>query len=177
MFWARFTASFATFAELQNDEKTRTFLVVEVGAGHHEFKALADALVPSLRTLRQKEYYSEPRFHASIGWALMSSPPTPETVLPSYKDTSTDVEPSETPTEPGAEEHSPEVQSRMTSTHLSSNPSLTTFLTIPHFPEPLIPTLIEQFRATLVETSAARFEVEAICVKIGKEVSRWRLAG
>lgn len=38
MFCAKFTASFATFAELQYDEKTRTFLAVEVGAGHLEVR-------------------------------------------------------------------------------------------------------------------------------------------
>ena len=32
----RFKASFATFSELMNDEKTRTFLTLEVGAGHNE---------------------------------------------------------------------------------------------------------------------------------------------
>lgn len=31
-----FRASFATFSELINDEKTRTFLTLEVGAGHNE---------------------------------------------------------------------------------------------------------------------------------------------
>ena len=31
-----FTASFATLSELVNDEKTRTFLTFEVGAGHDE---------------------------------------------------------------------------------------------------------------------------------------------
>ena len=31
-----FDASFATFSELQNDEKTRTFLTIEVGGGHNE---------------------------------------------------------------------------------------------------------------------------------------------
>jgi hypothetical protein len=32
----RFMVSFAAFSELTNDEKTRTFLAVEIGAGHHE---------------------------------------------------------------------------------------------------------------------------------------------
>ncbi|KAL0960875.1 hypothetical protein HGRIS_005890 [Hohenbuehelia grisea] len=31
-----FKASFATFTDLTNDERTRTFLAMEVGAGHHE---------------------------------------------------------------------------------------------------------------------------------------------
>lgn len=36
----RFTLSFTSFAELQNDEHTRTFLVMEIGAGHHEVRPL-----------------------------------------------------------------------------------------------------------------------------------------
>ena len=32
----RFTASFATFSELVNDDRSRTFLAMEIGAGHHE---------------------------------------------------------------------------------------------------------------------------------------------
>lgn len=31
-----FDASFATFSELTNDERTRAFLALEVGAGHGE---------------------------------------------------------------------------------------------------------------------------------------------
>lgn len=34
----RFTVSFAAFSELTNDEKTRTFLAMEIGAGHHEVR-------------------------------------------------------------------------------------------------------------------------------------------
>lgn len=32
----RFSLSLTSFAELQNDERTRAFLTVEIGAGHHE---------------------------------------------------------------------------------------------------------------------------------------------
>ena len=35
-----FDASFATFSELQNDEKTRTFLTIEVGGGHNEVRVI-----------------------------------------------------------------------------------------------------------------------------------------
>lgn len=34
--FCRFRASFAMFSELTNDERTRTFLTMEVGAGHLE---------------------------------------------------------------------------------------------------------------------------------------------
>ncbi|KAI0350341.1 hypothetical protein OH77DRAFT_1431075 [Trametes cingulata] len=68
----KFAASFATLSELTNDERTRTFLTLEIGAGHEHFKALSDDLVPLLRSIRQKEFYAEPRFHASIAWALLN---------------------------------------------------------------------------------------------------------
>ncbi len=66
----RFTISFAALAALTNDEQTRTFLAVEVGAGHGELVRLSDGLKPLLRRLRQKEYYDAPRYHGSIAWAL-----------------------------------------------------------------------------------------------------------
>ncbi|KAF8902151.1 U6 snRNA phosphodiesterase Usb1 [Mucidula mucida] len=67
---APFTISFAALAALTNDEQTRTFLAVEVGAGHGELVRLSDGLKPLLRRLRQKEYYDAPRYHGSIAWAL-----------------------------------------------------------------------------------------------------------
>ncbi|KAG7444759.1 uncharacterized protein BT62DRAFT_981523 [Guyanagaster necrorhizus] len=67
----RFTISFSTFSELTNDERTRAFLTIEVGAGHHQLSQLSTALAPTLQSFRQKDYYAEPRFHASIAWALL----------------------------------------------------------------------------------------------------------
>ncbi|KAG2010105.1 hypothetical protein CC2G_012951 [Coprinopsis cinerea AmutBmut pab1-1] len=69
-----FAISFAAFSELTNDEKTRTFLVLEVGAGHHNLRTLASSLTSVMKSFRQKEYYESPRFHASIGWALLDIP-------------------------------------------------------------------------------------------------------
>ncbi|KAF4581532.1 poly(U)-specific 3'-to-5' RNA exonuclease [Pleurotus pulmonarius] len=68
-----FDASFATFSELTNDEKTRTFLAIEIGGGHNELKGLSEGLTPILTPLRQKAYYAEARFHASFAWALLQS--------------------------------------------------------------------------------------------------------
>ncbi|KAJ7577458.1 U6 snRNA phosphodiesterase Usb1 [Mycena floridula] len=81
-----FTISFATLAEMTNDEGTRTFLAMEIGAGHHELKALAAALTPTLHSFKQKEYYAEPRFHASIAWALLERGPAPSEfqTIPSF---------------------------------------------------------------------------------------------
>ncbi|KAF7422938.1 poly(U)-specific 3'-to-5' RNA exonuclease [Pleurotus ostreatus] len=79
--YSPFDASFATFSELSNDEKTRTFLAVEIGGGHNELKGLSEGLTPILKPLRQKAYYSEPRFHASFAWALLQ--PTQQDGSPS----------------------------------------------------------------------------------------------
>lgn len=35
-FVSSFQVSFVTFSELHNDEHTRTFLTMEIGAGHHK---------------------------------------------------------------------------------------------------------------------------------------------
>ncbi|KAG8992627.1 poly(U)-specific 3'-to-5' RNA exonuclease [Tulasnella sp. JGI-2019a] len=66
-----FALSFARIAVLNNDEKTRTFLALEVGAGYLETKALSDALNVHIRALHQEAYYEAPRFHISIAWALL----------------------------------------------------------------------------------------------------------
>ncbi|KDQ09910.1 hypothetical protein BOTBODRAFT_58433 [Botryobasidium botryosum FD-172 SS1] len=70
---APFIASFACFTSFTNDERTRTFLSLEIGAGHSELRRLSSALTPHLNFLHQKTYYDQPRFHASIAWALLHS--------------------------------------------------------------------------------------------------------
>ncbi|CAK5270211.1 unnamed protein product [Mycena citricolor] len=70
-----FSASLACITELVNDERTRVFLALEIGAGHHELSELTASLNPVLQAIRQEVYYSEPRFHASIGWALLDENP------------------------------------------------------------------------------------------------------
>lgn len=86
---ATFSASFASFTAFENDEKTRAFVAMEIGAGHSELRKLVDHLTPTLRGLYQKEYYSEPRFHASIAWALLKtkSRANPAQSPPSLSDT------------------------------------------------------------------------------------------
>ncbi|KZT36634.1 hypothetical protein SISSUDRAFT_931230 [Sistotremastrum suecicum HHB10207 ss-3] len=65
-----FRASFSSFSVLTNDEKTRHFLAMDVGAGHNEFQDLVIALRPGLRAIHQKDFYTEPKFHASFAWTL-----------------------------------------------------------------------------------------------------------
>jgi len=91
---------------------------------------MADALTPSLRAIRQQEFYADPRFHASIGWALLDNAKSEE---------------------------------RTTSS----------FPTIACLPPSLLSTLNEKYSAKLASLGA--FDVDQICVKIGKEICRWRL--
>ena len=36
-----------------------------------QLRRLTDALAPALRAIKQNEFYPEPKFHVSIGWALL----------------------------------------------------------------------------------------------------------
>ncbi|CAE6523166.1 unnamed protein product [Rhizoctonia solani] len=66
----QFLASFAQLTTLTNEDQSRTFLCVEIGAGHNEFHALSQSLSAHLASLRQLPYYPHPRFHISIAWIL-----------------------------------------------------------------------------------------------------------
>lgn len=67
----QFALSLASISSFVNDDKTRIFISVEVGAGHAQLKQLTDALTPSIKRLHQEPYYSTPRFHFSVAWALL----------------------------------------------------------------------------------------------------------
>ncbi|KZP06104.1 hypothetical protein FIBSPDRAFT_876858 [Athelia psychrophila] len=145
---APFKASFATFSALTNDEKTRTFLTLEVGAGHNELRALTEALTPALRAIRQKEFYSDPRFHASIAWALLDARPA----LP-----------------PQPPSHASPVP--------FAAPTSQVFPTIPHFPPTFIASLIAKHSAQLARPVVGAFEVGEVKVKIGREEHGWKMGG
>lgn len=84
-----FHASFASFGILNNDEGTRSFLVIEIGAGHAEFSNISTALTPLLTELRQPAYYSSPRYHVSIAWILttaIDAPKFPESLQKTLQD-------------------------------------------------------------------------------------------
>ncbi|KAF7357656.1 U6 snRNA phosphodiesterase [Mycena sanguinolenta] len=154
-----FTASFARISELVNDEGTRIFLVLEIGAGHHELTALTTSLTPTLRAIRQQEFYSSPRFHASIGWALLGRH-------------ATSPQPSNTNGDQGPISSSIRSDSSNSSMSLIPNehPKIT------EFPPALLPTLNEQYGSSLA-TSTKSFDISEIRIKIGKEVSCWKLNG
>ncbi|KAF8517394.1 U6 snRNA phosphodiesterase Usb1 [Hysterangium stoloniferum] len=148
-----FPASFATFATFDNDEKTRAFLALEIGAGHSQLRQMTESITPTLRSLYQKEYYTEPRFHASIAWALLD--PTSQTQLVS----------------------TPEVLADSDVELLSaSQPSSdSTFITVPEFPREILSTFNDKLGDRLRDVGI--FDVTTIKVRIGREVSTYALRG
>ncbi|KAF8490926.1 hypothetical protein F5888DRAFT_1795891 [Russula emetica] len=143
-----FVASFAVFSDLTNDERTRTFLCMEIGAGHQELRALSDALVPTLRSFRQKEYYERPRFHASFAWVLLDRPAQRS---PAQTPEDSEPLPMATPLEDPASENTE------------------SFPTIPCLPESIIPALNAELDSHL-KGAAGIFDV-------GEDVFSWALSG
>ncbi|KAJ7366547.1 U6 snRNA phosphodiesterase Usb1 [Mycena albidolilacea] len=154
-----FTASFARISELVNDDGTRIFLALEIGAGHQELTTLTTSLTPTLRAIRQQEFYSAPRFHASIGWALLdrraSSPPPDNTNMDQASISSIMPDSSNTSVSRVPDEH----------------PKIT------KFPPVLLPALNEQYGSSLAGAAVKSFDISEISIRIGKEVSHWQLNG
>lgn len=123
-------------------------------------------MTPSLRAIRQKEFYVDPRFHASIAWALLHQ----STVISGIS-SSSDC------TEGGSLKRTDEDQV-VTSADSSLIPQdSSTFPSIPQFPSTLVPSLIEKYGPTLTRANVASFEVTEIKVKIGKWLGGWELRG
>ncbi|KAI6129681.1 hypothetical protein EDD16DRAFT_1149831 [Pisolithus croceorrhizus] len=187
-----FSASFSTFSELTNDEHTRTFLSMEVGAGHIEFCHILKLLAPTLRSLRQKEFYADPKFHASIAWALLDSSGT-VTSPPSTSAASVTTRPRDSSVPLQAlqslrdsqECPSPEIatsacgspSSTSTPTDSMSTLDLDHFPRIPHLPPTLISTLNASYAPRLSAARTGGFLVDKIAVRIGKEIVMWCLSG
>lgn len=179
----RFTGSFATIAALTNDEKTRSFLCLEVGAGHNEVRVfahpltflnthllpqlrkLSDDLTPTLRSIRQKEYYAYPRFHASFAWALLDNA-SASTPLDISKTSALSRGVDRALSDPPCE----------SSSHVTSLDSPDSFPTIPSLPDNLVPSLNDEFGKALL-TTVGHFEVKELKVRIGKDIFGWRLEG
>ena len=122
-----------------------------------------DALSPALRAIRQQEYYVNPKFHASIAWAL----------LPRPQDT------------PGLESvdldsiciHPAQSENSISSSTSTVRESAEAFPAISRFPPDLIISLIERYSTRLSSPYIGVFDVEKVVVKIGKETTSWRLLG
>lgn len=86
-----FAARYASFAVLENDEKTRRFLGIEIGQGYDEVSCTGEStcllmLMLKLQMLalvrkvddmlaahRLPTYYAEPRFHTSLAWSTTTT--------------------------------------------------------------------------------------------------------
>ncbi|KAG2144186.1 uncharacterized protein EDB93DRAFT_1087739 [Suillus bovinus] len=165
-----FQASFATFSEFTNDERTRTFLALEVGAGHNELRDLLSALSPTLQFLRQRDFYSQPRFHVSIAWALLD----PDTSMNGDVDTKRHPHTYEGVT--AVEDTS---DNNLTGDIGKSNKQLQAkcFPRVPHFPSQLIPTLNQRFGARVSSAHIGGFDADTIVAKIGKDTFSWPFQG
>ncbi|KAF9220485.1 hypothetical protein BS17DRAFT_787062 [Gyrodon lividus] len=164
---APFDGSFATFSELTNDERTRTFLALEVGAGHAELRRCLELLAPTLRLLRQKAFYADPKFHASIAWALLEKTPSSSDLASLSTTGAMDGVALSESASPGDEVMHKSI-SPPTSTELMES-----FDRIPHFPHALVPSLNQAYAGKLSEARTGGFVADRISVKIGKEIFTW----
>ncbi|KAJ7465307.1 hypothetical protein FB451DRAFT_434146 [Mycena latifolia] len=154
-----FTASFAHISHLVNDEGTRIFLVLEIGAGHHELASLTNLLTPALRAIHQQEYYTAPRFHASIGWALLGGRAN------SPQRSAFNADP----------QSSGSIRSDSRNSAMAVVPD--NYSTITEFPHALLPELNAQYGPSLTGSTVKSFDIGEISIRIGKDVCRWRLNG
>jgi len=168
-----FQVSFTTLSELTNDEKTRTFLTMDIGAGFPEvgprfflkhflfncmqMRNLCKALSPALSSIRQQEYYTDPKFHASIAWALLHR--ARQTMAMPTKS----PDPPSTPTD-GAAFSLNIPDEGTTSSH--------EFPKISSFPQEMITALNKKYKLSSLKEGI--FPVEALTLKIGKETFAWK---
>ncbi|CEL62583.1 Putative U6 snRNA phosphodiesterase OS=Bos taurus GN=USB1 PE=2 SV=1 [Rhizoctonia solani AG-1 IB] len=148
----QFVASFAQITSLTNEDRSRTFLCVEIGAGHKEFQALSQSLSSHLALLRQLPYYPQPRFHISIAWMLAHDSVNSVPAEPSQSAQTSSIE-----DKSNTCGHKPEP---------STNPAASDAM--------LVETLQSKFSKQLL--SLGKFDVQHVEVKIGKDIHKWPLA-
>lgn len=130
---------------------------------------LTEKLTPALRAIRQKEFYADPRFHASIAWALLDQTSTARPEIPSSS------------CNQGEALKQTEDNQAATFVELAGfsliPPEGPKFHSIQQFPPTLVPSLIDKYGPTLTRANVATFEVTEIKVKIGKWLGGWKLRG
>lgn len=135
-----------------------------------QLRRCLDLLAPTLRSLRQREFYVDPKFHTSIAWALLEKTPSPSNIasLPIPGELDEIMLPEcAAPEERHLRPASPSVIE-----HPSNN-----FHRIPHFPHTLVPSLNDVYAAKLSQARTGGFVVDRISVKIGKDAFTWPLSG
>ncbi|KAF9362386.1 poly(U)-specific 3'-to-5' RNA exonuclease [Mortierella sp. NVP85] len=66
----RFNISFSGVQSFSNEEGTRSFLSLRVGAGHAEIEGLLADMDVIAERYSQPKFYDDPQFHASFAWAV-----------------------------------------------------------------------------------------------------------
>ena len=115
-----------------------------------QLQALTDALTPILQAIRQTEYYTNPRFHASFAWALLDRHASGASSGAELGDMNC------TPPSAALEADFP---------------------TIPHLPHDLVSILNAHHSVKLSSPKTGTFDVKEVTIKIGKEVYTWHLSG
>jgi hypothetical protein len=127
--------------------------------GSVQLRGMSNALSPTLRSIRQQEYYSDPRFHASIAWALLhhtgQRPPTFES---SNNSLTSAVSFNDLVSEPDT----------------SGSAGFKEFPTIAGFPPDMVSTLNANYGAKISSPTVGSFVVESTTLKIGKETFTWK---
>ncbi|KAF8310235.1 uncharacterized protein EI90DRAFT_3139793 [Cantharellus anzutake] len=155
----RFQASFSRLTVFRNDEGTRAFLSIE-------FRGLADGLTNILAYIRQKEYYTTPRFHASIAWALLSGAPPYQPIDVSG------TSPGDKITQDNLDRlHAPDIQRGSPLEEASA--TARSFPSVSCIPNSFIDRLEREFGDEL--RRVGRLDIDRVSVKIGKEVFTWGL--
>ncbi|KAG0077829.1 poly(U)-specific 3'-to-5' RNA exonuclease [Linnemannia elongata] len=66
----RFNVNFSGVQSFSNDDQTRSFLSLRVGAGHAQLESLVAEMDVIAQRYSQPKFYPDPQFHASFAWAL-----------------------------------------------------------------------------------------------------------
>jgi len=122
--------------------------------------------------MHQRDFYSQPRFHISIAWALLD----PHTSVNGDADAQ-----GQHRTYDGAiSVEGPSGNNSSSSGDIGNfnkEPHAECFPRIPRFPSELIPTLNLRFGARVSSAHTGGFGADTIAVKIGKDIFSWSLRG
>src|SRR5258708_18238764 len=140
---------------------------------------MSNGLIKLLTYLRQKEYYTEPRFHASIAWALLSSGaglPLNHPIDVSEADSS-DAASRDSLSRDSAPRLSGNIPSFLggNSTPPTECTSSAVFPSISCIPDSLADRLEHEYGNEL--RRVGRLDIDRVSGKIGKEIFTWELCG
>jgi hypothetical protein len=69
-----FNLSCSKVSKYLNDERTRSFISIDIGAGNKHLLELTELVDGVLSEFNVEQYYKEPKFHFSIAWDSMRIP-------------------------------------------------------------------------------------------------------